>query len=159
MGHARRGACLPPLAMRERAGDRARAQLLTCPSDRTAMRIGGPPSRWMIERARSLRRAQTDAERLLWAHLRRSHFGPKFRRQRPIGPYVVDFYCHAARLVIELDGCQHLEATQAARDRERDQFLTQQGLRVLRFDDLQVLKALKRVLEEVERHVRACPLP
>lgn len=75
--------------------------------------------------ARQLRRRQTDAELSLWAASRDRRFlGLKFRRQVPCGRYVLDFYCHALRLVVELDGGQHLES---AHDRERDVWLAGQG--------------------------------
>src|SRR5687768_1556719 len=97
------------------------------------MRIAGRTNPIMTLHARSLRVQQTDAERLLWAHLRRARLGPKFRRQQPLGPYIVDFYCHEEGLVVELDGSQHLEPEHAQRDLERDSFYEQRGLCVLRF--------------------------
>ena len=114
----------------------------------------------MTAHARSLRASQTDAERLLWAHLRRANLGgARFRRQQPIGPYIVDFYCHRARLVVELDGSQHTEAEHARRDIERDAFLESHGLRVLRVSDDKVLKQLPTVLEEIFARVCPGPLP
>ena len=79
-----------------------------------------------------LRKNATDAERLLWSHLRwRQLSGFRFRRQRPFGPYVCDFICLEASVIIELDGSQHVE--QAAYDSRRDAFLRSYGFRVLRF--------------------------
>src|SRR3546814_18725851 len=73
------------------------------------------------EFARHLRRNMTDAEREIWHHLRnRALMGPKFRRQYPVGPYIVDFACPARRLVVELDGGQHDEAVAAPRTRDLD---------------------------------------
>ncbi|MGV8961188.1 MAG: endonuclease domain-containing protein [Stenotrophomonas sp.] len=81
--------------------------------------------------AQSLRRRATEAERCLWRRLRdRRLLGCKFRRQWPLGPYVVDFICLECRLVIELDGSQHLDCT---RDVRRDAFLRDSGFEVLRF--------------------------
>lgn len=95
--------------------------------------------------ARQLRRRQTDAERSLWAALRDRRFlGLKFRRQVPCGRYVLDFYCHALRLAVELDGGQHLES---AHDRERDVWLAGQGIRVLRYGNHDVLVGSDTVLE------------
>ncbi len=72
-------------------------------------------------------------ERILWNLLRAGRMGElKFRRQQPIGPHVVDFFCERARFVVELDGASHLEASQFAADRVRDAFLSSKGLRVLR---------------------------
>ncbi len=83
-------------------------------------------------RARELRHNMTDAERLLWQHLRANQLGGwHFRRQQVIAGYIVDFYCHAAGLAVELDGAVH--ESRADYDAERDQILTQHGLRVLRF--------------------------
>lgn len=84
--------------------------------------------------ARKLRRNQTDAERKLWYLLRDRRFcGFKFRRQQPIGPYVVDFICFEKGLVVELDGAQHGTDEAVAYDVKRTAFLESQGLRVMRF--------------------------
>ncbi|MBB3344849.1 endonuclease domain-containing protein [Luteimonas sp. RC10] len=89
------------------------------------------------ELARRLRRAMTDAERALWRHLRmRQIAGARFRRQHPIGPYVVDFVCLAHRLVIEVDGGQHADSMS---DAARDAFLRTHGYRVLRLWNHDVL--------------------
>jgi len=88
--------------------------------------------------ARGLRRRQTDSERVLWWQLRdRQLHHAKFRRQHPIGPYIVDFCCLAHRLVVELDGGHHAAQIQA--DERRTAFLRQRGYRVLRFWDHDVL--------------------
>ena len=89
------------------------------------------------DRARELRRDMTDAERALWRCLRmRQLDGFRFRRQWPVGPYVVDFACLSARLVVEVDGGQHADADGDAR---RDAFLRGRGFRVLRFWNNEVL--------------------
>ena len=105
--------------------------------------------RHRVPLARKLRRQLTDAERCLWQRLRRSQLGWRFQRQRPLGPYVVDFYCAAAGLVVEVDGSQHLDPDGLARDHERDGWLKSQGLAVLRFDNRQVLLETDAVLEEI----------
>jgi very-short-patch-repair endonuclease len=98
--------------------------------------------------ARDLRAAQTDAEARLWFLLRdRRLGGRKFRRQHPIPPYVVDFYCGEAKLVIELDGSQHAEASE--RDVERARFLESRGLRVRRYWNNEVLTATEAVLQDI----------
>jgi very-short-patch-repair endonuclease len=90
-----------------------------------------PSSEASYETARRLRRKQTPAEQILWRHLRGKRMcNVKFRRQHPIGPYVVDFYCHSARLAIELDGMTH-EGTAKA-DAQRSAHLKQAGVHVLR---------------------------
>src|SRR5215469_4007540 len=97
--------------------------------------------------ARRLRRDATDAERRLWYRLRsRQIDGAKFVRQEPIGPYVVDFVCRELRLIIEVDGGQH--ATDK-RDAVRDRWLAEQGYRVMRFWNNEVLANTSGVLEEI----------
>ena len=106
--------------------------------------------------ARELRQTQTDAEQLIWSMLRdRRLHGMKFRRQHPIAPYVLDFYCHEAKLAIELDGGQHNE--RVAEDERRSEFLTKQGIRVLRFWNNDVLQNTEVVLEAIWRDLDHLP--
>src|SRR5687768_13852619 len=120
-----------PLSPRERARVRASA-----PSLRSASVVGGRGS----ELPRKLRRDQTDAERRLWRELRgRLQQGIKFRRQQAIGPYIVDFYCHEHRLVVEVDGSQHNEGVGLTQDADRAAWLEARGLRVVRLDNHYVL--------------------
>jgi very-short-patch-repair endonuclease len=87
-----------------------------------------------ISTARQLRRDQTDAERDLWRALRSQRFaGFKFRRQHPVGYYILDFYCAAARVAVELDGFQHGLPEGLQRDAGREKFLTEQDIETLRF--------------------------
>ena len=79
-----------------------------------------------------MRREATRSEALLWARVRGNALGPKFRRQHVLGSFVVDLWCPAARLVVEIDGAVHLGAEAARRDRLRDQALEARGVRVLR---------------------------
>jgi very-short-patch-repair endonuclease len=106
----------------------------------------------MKDRARQLRRVMTDAERRLWKVLRNRGLGVKFRRQVPIGPYVVDFAAISERLVIEVDGGQHAESD---RDKAREDFLASNGLRVLRFWNHEVLVNLDGVVSAVQRALTA----
>jgi very-short-patch-repair endonuclease len=100
-------------------------------------------------RARELRRAQTEVERRVWLRLRnRQLVGVKFRRQVPIGPFIADFAALDRKLVIELDGGQHLDS---ASDRARGAYLEKNGYRVLRFWNHEVLDDLEGVLERI-RH-------
>jgi very-short-patch-repair endonuclease len=102
------------------------------------------------DRARTLRRKSTDAERLLWRHLRdRQLAGLKFRRQHPLGNFVVDFVCLEHCLVVEVDGGQHATQQQADSDREAD--LMRLGYRVLRFWNNEVLGNTAGVLETIVR--------
>lgn len=99
-------------------------------------------------KARILRDKQTAAEQLLWSRLRNRQLGGwKFRRQHGIGPYILDFVCLEAGLVVEVDGGQH--AAQHAYDESRSEFLRSQGLTVLRFWNNEVLEQTEAVLERV----------
>ncbi|MFG1361321.1 endonuclease domain-containing protein [Xanthobacter pseudotagetidis] len=107
-------------------------------------------SRGQRVRARALRGNQTDAEQALWRALRGHRLaGLSFRRQHPIGPFVVDFACAAARLVVEVDGGQHFDARGQERDARRDAFLAHRGFEVLRFSNLDVLNNPSGVLETI----------
>ena len=104
------------------------------------------------DRARQLRRDATFPERLLWSRLRAGRLGgAKFRRQHPIGPYVVDFYCAHADLAIELDGQSH--ADRAPQDRQRTLYLQNRGLRVVRYTNDQVLQNVDVVAQDIARRV------
>jgi very-short-patch-repair endonuclease len=99
-------------------------------------------------RARQLRRNQTEAEKTLWRLLRNRRFeDQKFRRQHPIGPYIADFACLAARLVIEADGGQHSDTT---KDTRRTAWLHQDGWHVLRFWNTDILQNQEHVLTTIE---------
>ncbi len=105
------------------------------------------------KQAKRLRRSQTDAELRLWYHLRAHRFlGLKFKRQKPVGPYIADFVCLEHRLVIEVDGSQHNDHKQES-DRIRDCWLKAQGLIVLRFWNDEVLRDTDAVLERIRQVV------
>ena len=105
------------------------------------------------EFARDLRRTSSDAEIRLWAHLRaRRLAGYKFRRQHPIGPFIVDFACTERRLIVEADGSQHSEN---AADERRTEWLTSQGWRVVRFWNNDILANTEGVLEAILAALRA----
>jgi very-short-patch-repair endonuclease len=108
------------------------------------------------KRARELRTNLTDAERRLWQKLKRRQVaGVKFRRQQPIGPYIVDFVCLERRVVVEVDGGQHSE--QLRQDERRNQWLEAQGYRILRFWNNDVLAntevVAQTVLDAVEKRI------
>ena len=104
--------------------------------------------------AQMLRKNQTKEERLLWnAFLRK--YPIQFRRQYTIGSYIVDFYCHAAKLVVELDGSQHCEPSELEKDRIRTTYLESLGLQVLRFSNMDVWKQFERVCAEIDRIVKS----
>lgn len=108
--------------------------------------------------AKTLRQQMTDAEQRLWRHLRAHRTsGEKFRRQQPLGPYVVDFVHFGKRLVVEADGGQHNEASS---DASRDAWLTEQGFRVLRFWNNEILQNTEAVLETIlSALIETPPLP
>jgi very-short-patch-repair endonuclease len=99
--------------------------------------------------ARRLRRDSTNVEMHLWQKLRNRQLGADFRRQHPAGQFVLDFYCPALRLAVELDGGQHADATHEARDRIRDRWLGERGVIVLRFWNTDVTQNLNGVLEAI----------
>jgi very-short-patch-repair endonuclease len=103
------------------------------------------------EKALSLRRNMTDAERALWRVLRDRKDGYRFRRQESIDHYIVDFVCFKARLVIEVDGGQHSES---AADKQRDSHLTSHGFRVLRFWNNDVLSNFDAVHQSILEALR-----
>ncbi len=103
----------------------------------------------LIPHARKLRREMTDAERKLWSKLRAHRFGEKFRRQFPFGRYILDFYCHEAKLNVELDGGQHYTDEGIAKDKERDEYLKENGIVTLRFPNNEVFKNFDGVLQVI----------
>jgi very-short-patch-repair endonuclease len=134
--------------------------------------IGSPPFReglggcfleiWMTRRriikydsglksfSRSLRKNMTEAEKRLWSRLRgKQIFDLQFYRQRPIGNFIVDFYCPDVKLVVEVDGSQHYSDSGLSHDFKRDKFLTSQGLTILRFTNLDVLKNITGVMQTI----------
>lgn len=111
-----------------------------------------PPHRERNEsvmRARALRRSVTLPEGMLWQVLRQRPGGFKFRRQHPIGRCIVDFYCPAACLVIEVDGESHSMGENPQRDIRRDHWLQNQGLRVIRFSATDVIRDLQSVVTAI----------
>ncbi|MFB3431560.1 MAG: endonuclease domain-containing protein [Phycisphaerales bacterium] len=106
-------------------------------------------NRESTNRARRLRREQTPPEGILWSRLRAGRLnGLKFRRQQPVGPYVADFFCAAARLVVEVDGQIH--GKRPARDAARDRWMREDGIRVLRIPAHEVLRDLDAVLRTIQ---------
>jgi very-short-patch-repair endonuclease len=111
--------------------------------------------------ARELRKNMTKAECLLWQYLRKRRLcAHKFRRQHALGYYILDFYCHELKLVIELDGNQHLEENQREYDMQRSVVLANLGISVLRFRNYQVLNNIEAVLKIIESYIsKAMPTP
>jgi very-short-patch-repair endonuclease len=100
--------------------------------------------------ARQLRRTQTLPEGLLWRVLQDRPGGLKFRRQHPLGWYVVDFYCPSASLIIEVDGQSHSMGDRPRHDSRRDDWLKRQGLRILRVSAVDVMRDLQSVVTEIQ---------
>ena len=137
-----------------------RAELAQCQLGLSQTRERGARS-VPLSFAKELRVGMTDAERILWYHLRAGRLnGHKFKRQAPLGRYILDFVCFGSKLVVELDGSQHLDS---ARDEQRDAWLRQEGFRVLRFWNNQVIGETEAVLTEILRLVESplspTPLP
>ncbi|PIP64962.1 DNA methyltransferase [Candidatus Peregrinibacteria bacterium CG22_combo_CG10-13_8_21_14_all_49_11] len=100
--------------------------------------------------ARQLRQAGNPAEKLLWSKLRRRQFfGLKFRKQVPIGPYIVDFLCAQKRIVVEIDGDSHHETGRQEKDEKRDAYLAQRNLTVMRIGHRETLQNVDGVLENI----------
>jgi very-short-patch-repair endonuclease len=106
----------------------------------------------MTSRARRLRKNMTDAETKLWYALRRDQLnGLNFRRQHPVGPYTLDFYCPSLRLAVEVDGGQHAEHNRQMSDEHRSHWLALQDILVVRFWNTDILKNLEGALSELVR--------
>jgi len=103
---------------------------------------------------RNLRSNLTDAEKLLWSKIRRKQIkNHQFFRQKPIGKYIIDFYCKEAGLVIEIDGGQHYENSNIIKDREREEYLKNLGLKIIRFTNLDILKNIDNVIASIYREI------
>jgi len=106
------------------------------------------------DNARELRKNLTDSERALWSRLRSKQLlDVQFYRQKPIGEHIVDFYAPRAKLVVEVDGSQHMEAAHVLQDRIRDEYLASLGLKVLRFNSREILKESDAVVEVICRTI------
>ena len=105
-------------------------------------------------KARQLRKNMTNSERALWSRLRgKQLLGVQFYRQKPIGNYIVDFFAAKMKLVVEVDGSQHMETNHAKKDKRRDEYLTSVGLTVLRFNNREVLAETDAVIKIIYRSI------
>jgi very-short-patch-repair endonuclease len=104
-----------------------------------------------LHRAKELRREMTPAEKILWEELRANKLGVHFRRQQIIQGFIVDFYCHRAGLVIEVDGDVH--DLQKEEDERREKVLTEMGLRIVRFGNDEVVRDLSAVVGKIREFV------
>ena len=103
-----------------------------------------------VQRARSLRRRLTPPEARLWVALRGKALGWRFRRQHPIGPYVLDFYCDRAKLAVEVDGSVHYVGANPARDARRDEWMLERGVRTLRLSAILIRDDLDAALRMID---------
>ena len=106
----------------------------------------------LMRRALELRERMTPEERIIWQELRGNRLGAHFRRQQVLAPYIVDFYCHAARLVVEIDGSPH--RAQQGYDRLRDDYFSRHGFRVLRLSNVSVRNDLASVIFAIRAALR-----
>jgi cyclase len=107
----------------------------------------------IFENAKYLRKNMTEAEKLLWSNLKSRPLGFKFRRQHPMAFFIADFYCHRAKLVIELDGSIHNLEEVRIRDIERQRIIEELGIKVIRFTNKQVFQNLEVVLKEINDYL------
>jgi cyclase len=120
---------------------------------KSVMSLGA--SHLLYKNAGELRNNPTAAESVLWQYLNGNQLGVKFRRQHPLGIYIADFYCHQYKLVIELDGSIHDIPEIAKEDITRDQHLTDEGLKVLRFKNYQIFSQIEFVLNQIKQHTNS----
>ena len=118
---------------------------------------GSAPTPPLLDYARAMRRDSSPAEQKLWHKLRNHRLGGlKFRRQMPLGPFIADFYCPAAKLAIEVDGMSHIDSQP---DERRDAWMAARGIRVLRFSNHDVLSNLEGVLTAIQQCACGTPPP
>ena len=106
-------------------------------------------SNLLFEKARALRNNMTQVELVLWEYLRQRPLGFKFRRQHPLGIYIVDFYCHKVKLVIEVDGNIHDVEEVKMNDVVRQKQIEAEGITVMRFSNDEVLKSMETVIQKI----------
>lgn len=109
--------------------------------------------------AHYLRENMTISEKLLWDQLRKNQLGLKIRRQHPLGDYIADFYCHKAKLVIEIDGNYHNKNDQKEYDHQRDRYLREFDIEVIRFKEEQVMNNIESVIKKIKELIETSPRP
>jgi very-short-patch-repair endonuclease len=107
----------------------------------------------IFENAKHLRKNMTEAEKFLWLYLKKGINGFKFRRQHPIGVYIADFYCHHAKLIIEIDGGIHREKDVIENDIKRQRELESWGYNIIRFTNQQVMTTVEKVILKIETEI------
>ena len=114
----------------------------------TGMHNGASPQ--IFRNASKLRKDMTETEEKLWEYLKTNPLGIKFRRQHPIGRYVLDFYCHKLRFSIEIDGGYHLNKVQQEKDKERTDYLSSIGIKEIRFSNKDVMSKFQMIKEKID---------
>ena len=113
-----------------------------------------PDNKNLKNLARNLRKNMTDAERRLWSKIRRKQLKEfQFYRQKNIGDFIVDFYCPAAKLIVEIDGGQHYSEENILKDKARDRFMSDLGFKVLRFSNSDVFNNIEGVVTRIYNHL------
>ena len=118
----------------------------------SGMHDGASPD--MFEFAANLRKRMTASEKMLWDRLKNKSLNDKFRRQHPIGQYILDFYCHRKRLSIELDGNVHDNKEQKIKDIERTSYLNELGIKEIRFKNKEVMNNIDKVISKINDNLR-----
>ncbi len=109
----------------------------------------------IFQRARELRRNMTEAEKILWSRIRNKQINNTvFRRQHPIDIFIVDFYCHKHKLVIELDGGIHKHPDIQERDKNRSAEMEKYGLKIIRFTNNEILSDVNKVIEKIKKYMK-----
>lgn len=116
-------------------------------------RMHGGAIKPLYQRARELRNEATHAENILWTYLKNKPLGFKFRRQHPYSIYILDFYCHSLKLVIEVDGSIHDNKNVKLNDEQRQAVLQNDGLSVLRYQNDTIIKTPEKVILEIESFI------
>jgi len=112
-----------------------------------------PYDRRLTERSRQLRNDMTPAERFLWSKLKGKQLGCWFYRQKPVGIYIADFYCPSVKLVIEVDGGQHMHGKIVEYDKARNEYMSGIGLNIFRFSNGQVLTNIGEVIKRIKKEL------
>ncbi len=120
-----------------------------------SMFYGAPPP--IFENARQLREKPTKAEEILWDKLKGKQLGVKFRRQHPLYIYIADFYCHAKKIVIEVDGKYHLKPDQKEQDKLRSEDIKDFGIEVIRFTNDEIIQNTIHVVEKIKEVITRHP--
>jgi len=116
----------------------------------TKSNMHGGAAKLLYQKARELRNNSTNAEQILWGYLKTKPLGFKFRRQHPYSIYILDFYCHSLKLVIEVDGGIHTIKEVMENDAVRQELLEKDGLKVVRFSNEEIFTASEKVIKRIE---------